>query len=277
MNDSRTLNFLLGGAAIVFVIGTLLGWMPNKTERAMPRTTQETGSPKVTAESQQKNHLFERGESVWITPEPDSPGDKWLFDVFTPPRIYVNPETGEFEPTPYQFSKQASAPVFSVVAVDRPLFRYQLSGYVESHSIRPEEATLILQDLQTSQLIRQKIADNTELSGGYNLGSFQVSKEFNDRGAVQRVGILDIRTPEGDLIRLRTDAPTFIEGYVITATFQGKPLTLTESESIYLAGDHEIRWMQSESVYPTFVFEMKNLATDEVNIIRVESYLSSKP
>lgn len=39
---------------------------------------------------------------TWGSPTPQSHGDTWLFDVFTPPKIYVHPKTGEFTAVPYK-------------------------------------------------------------------------------------------------------------------------------------------------------------------------------
>lgn len=42
----------------------------------------------------------EEGEEVWAAPESQSRGEEWVFDVFTPPVIYYDPNSREFAVTP---------------------------------------------------------------------------------------------------------------------------------------------------------------------------------
>lgn len=75
----------------------------------------------------------------WAEAPAQSAGDKWLFEVFTPPKIYYNEETKQFTVIP---PVRAAAPVETVVEppkpefglklakVEQPLFRLQLVGAV---------------------------------------------------------------------------------------------------------------------------------------------------
>jgi hypothetical protein len=75
----------------------------------------------------------------WAEAPAQSAGDKWLFEVFTPPKIYYNEETKQFTVIP---PVRAAAPAETVVEppkpefglklakVEQPLFRLQLVGAV---------------------------------------------------------------------------------------------------------------------------------------------------
>ena len=78
----------------------------------------------------------------WASPAPQSAGEKWLYDVFTPPKIYYNTQTKKFVVEPPVFVAVDTtntdvvvpdAPVtfgVELARVEQPLFRLQLVGYV---------------------------------------------------------------------------------------------------------------------------------------------------
>lgn len=77
----------------------------------------------------------------WASPKPQSAGEKWLYDVFTPPKIYYNVQTKKFVVEPPTFvvvervegPGEVVAPVtfgLELVKVEQPLFRLQLVGYI---------------------------------------------------------------------------------------------------------------------------------------------------
>lgn len=75
----------------------------------------------------------------WAEPKSQSAGDKWLFDVFTPPKIYYNEETKQFTVIP-PVRTVIEGPVvvdppkpefgLKLAKVEQPLFRLQLVGAV---------------------------------------------------------------------------------------------------------------------------------------------------
>ena len=76
----------------------------------------------------------------WTSPRSQSAGSDWLFDVFTPPKIYYNVETKRFTVTVPVYTPEISdtpevvapQPSFGIelVKAEQPLFRLQLVGYV---------------------------------------------------------------------------------------------------------------------------------------------------
>lgn len=73
---------------------------------------------------------------TWEPPTPQSAGDKWIYDVFTPPKIYYNTGTKQFTVVPpvegpVDQPPPVPEPVWpELVKVEQPLFRLQLVGYV---------------------------------------------------------------------------------------------------------------------------------------------------
>lgn len=78
----------------------------------------------------------------WATAPQQTAGENWVFDVFTPPKIYYNQETKRFtvtvprytpkviELTPVDDTKPKDLFGLELVKVTQPLFRLQLVGYV---------------------------------------------------------------------------------------------------------------------------------------------------
>lgn len=78
----------------------------------------------------------------WAEAPSQTAGEKWIYDVFTPPKIYYNTQTKQFtvvppEPPkpidPEDPTKRVIPPTgfaLELVKVDQPLFRLQLVGYV---------------------------------------------------------------------------------------------------------------------------------------------------
>jgi hypothetical protein len=82
-----------------------------------------------------------RESRSWASPSPQSAGEKWLYDVFTPPKIYYNVQTKKFVVEPPTFVAVdtstdvvvVDAPVtfgVELARTEQPLFRLQLVGYV---------------------------------------------------------------------------------------------------------------------------------------------------
>lgn len=65
---------------------------------------------------------------LWDEPPPQSAGQEWVFDVFTPPVIYFNPQTETF--TVLSDSPQATPWEIELVAIREELYRVQLIGYL---------------------------------------------------------------------------------------------------------------------------------------------------
>lgn len=76
---------------------------------------------------------------TWEPAPAQSAGEKWIYDVFTPPKIYYNTETKQFTVVPPVSTPTGTTTPevvvpqtfgLQLVKVEQPLFRLQLVGYV---------------------------------------------------------------------------------------------------------------------------------------------------
>lgn len=75
----------------------------------------------------------------WAPPPSQAAGPLWIYDVFTPPKIYYNTQTRQFTVVPPEPPDDSKGPVvvrppaefgLELAKVEQPLFRLQLVGYV---------------------------------------------------------------------------------------------------------------------------------------------------
>lgn len=133
---------------------------------------------------------------LWSAPDPQSAGLDWLFDLFTPPEIFFNPETEEY--TVVAEPPEPPAPFgIELVGVRSGEYRLQLTGWVTG---RTGDYLIQLQNLETGMV------SNVRVGRAYpdmdvEVRSFRVDREPVERGGqaavnvdVGRLVILDTRT-----------------------------------------------------------------------------------
>jgi len=105
----------------------------------------------------------------WAPPRAQSAGREWIFEVFTPPIVYFDPETGEFTVEPPL--PPEPAPVFGLdlIAVERVPYRLQYVGY---HG-EPGRYWVELHDLEDDAYYRGRTGDRFE-DGEFSLLRFTV-------------------------------------------------------------------------------------------------------
>ena len=94
----------------------------------------------------QTSRVPEIATAFWPDAAPQSRGSEWIYDVFTPPVIYYNRETGQFTVTPptarrTEVARAPGAFAIELVAVRQEPYRIQLVGYVGAED-GPPLATL---------------------------------------------------------------------------------------------------------------------------------------
>jgi hypothetical protein len=166
-------------------------------------------------------------------PEPAEQSTGWVYDVFTPPKIFID-ENG-------RFSAEGWTPPepFGVylVEIQRKLYRIQLEGYIEEDLSDASKSLLLLYDEELKKSIRARIgAEN--LDSEFNVTEFTIERVRDANGNIQKnviATILDTRTDqevvlkhgeqlydEGVLVTLRsTEDPAFnVELNEIGASFE---------------------------------------------------------
>ncbi len=121
----------------------------------------------------------------WVDPPSQSFGPLWVYDVFTPPKIYFNEETNEFLPEPPR--PPVGPPPFGLqlVEITQKLYRLQLDGYMDAPSRKPEDAILLFDNIETGNLVRASVGGRNA-DGEFRVISFEVLREEQD-GLLRRV------------------------------------------------------------------------------------------
>lgn len=160
------------------------------------------------------------GETVeWLEPEHQSFGPLWVYDVFTPPKIYFNEETNEFLPEPPR--PPVGPPPFGLqlVEIKQELYRLQFDGYMDAPSGKPEDAILLFDDVEAGRLTRGSVGTKNE-EGNFTVVAFEVRREEKD-GLLRRVPmvtILDERLgrevvlTEAERLTLKDEIITILQG-----------------------------------------------------------------
>lgn len=114
----------------------------------------------------------------WPDPPAQSRGHDWVYDVFTPPVIYFNPDTKEFTVTPPVFAAPivaATETPFEVelVAVKQEPYRLQLVGYAGNDT----DYIAHIEIVETGAVILARAgAVYPEAKGNFTLKSFEVRR-----------------------------------------------------------------------------------------------------
>lgn len=138
--SNDTILIAVGGAALLGAIGLAVLQQSTISALKQPVYGPETGNsyeptPVVITTPETR---------AWADAPSQSAGERWLYDVFTPPKIYYNTQTRQFTVVPPEL---VSAPLITdtptdvavpvggsfgaeLVSVSQPLFRLQLTGFV---------------------------------------------------------------------------------------------------------------------------------------------------
>ncbi|WPJ93947.1 hypothetical protein SH580_10910 [Coraliomargarita algicola] len=131
-----------------------------------------------------------------VTAQPSGP--KWIYDVFTPPKIYVDLNTGEFSADP---PVKVAPPVpFGVylAGIERKPYRIQLEGYIEEDRSDSSKTLLLMFDEEAQKQVRARPGDDVERAD-FKLLSFDIDRKRDSNNNIEitaKATILDQRTGE---------------------------------------------------------------------------------
>lgn len=171
----------------------------------------------------------------WEHPPSQSAGANWIFEVFTPPIIYYNPQTAAFTLTPPGTVKLLDKP-FSVrlLKVTRPLFRFQYRGHLGEGS----RTVIQIEDTLQQRWLDLRIGE-TQPEVGLRVISFETTRELREDAANNNAPLLfeDVRLniellPSGERFTL-TRQPLYTDQEVATLIdAEGRQFSLLEGASI---------------------------------------------
>lgn len=217
---------VLAGSAVYFLFIAKGDSAVQRGDELLTRTPQN--SPYQVVEVPQ----FERKEVPWPAPEPQDAEGNWLFDVFTPPRIYWDPVAQKLVSEPWQPPEQAPPFGLELIAIDQELFRIQLEAYFAASSGKPEEAQILFYNTESEEPFRGTVGTVFE-DAEIRIDHFETKREFNPDGSVTTVGLAKV-----------------------TDMRSGEQLELTASRRLYLPGKFTITLATTEPLpEQTFVWK----------------------
>ena len=143
------------------------------------------------------------------------PADE-LYDVFTPPKIWVNADGSFGFKSP--IDKTLPKPPFGIylAKIERDPYRIQIEGYIEEDLKDPSKSLVLLFDVEQQQQVRARIGDQNAKSE-FTLVDFTIERVKDKDGNISKnvdVTLLDQRSGEQVILthgeRLYNDSTTII-------------------------------------------------------------------
>lgn len=131
-----------------------------------------------------------RREADWPEPGHQSLGPDWLYDVFTPPKIYLDAE-GNFTAEPPKPPVPPEPFGIYLAQMQRKPFRIQLQGYSGDRA-KPEEAVLFLFDEESQERFTMRPGTTNEASE-VEVVSFKIDRRVYDNSNIEVTAIATIR------------------------------------------------------------------------------------
>lgn len=130
----------------------------------------------------------------WTDPAEQSTG--WVFDVFTPPKIYIDPETNAFIRIPPRAPADAEPFGVYLARIERELYRFQFQGYAEVDPSNPATSIIYIFDTVNNQQINAR-AGREYPEAGFAIRSFTVER-IEDEGIITREAVVTLFDKEMD-------------------------------------------------------------------------------
>ncbi len=137
----------------------------------------------------------EDSSAIW--PETPVQSTGWIYDIFTPPKIYLDKD-GNFTSVPPKGTNEALKEPFGVylAGIERKLYRIQIEGYVEEDLTDASKSLLLLFDEERGQSVRARIGREVAKSA-FEVLDFDIVRDRDADGNINKVAkatILDKRS-----------------------------------------------------------------------------------
>ena len=140
-------------------------------------------------------------ESSWPEPVAQSAGPEWIYDVFTPPEIYIDSE-GKFVPTGWKLAPPPTPFGIYLSEIVLKPYRIQLEGYIEEDRSDPSKSLLLLFDEEAQKQVRVRPSSGS-IDSEFEVVSFSISRLRDTDGNIKidaKASILDNRTDQEVLL-----------------------------------------------------------------------------
>lgn len=135
-------------------------------------------------------------------PQPVEQSSTWTYDVFTPPKIYID-ENGQFTAVPILPPPPPEPFGVYLAELKRDMYRIQIQGYIEEDRSDPSKSLVLLFDQERDVTVRLRQGEKSEASE-IELVEFVIERLINaELGKVEvhaRATIRDLRRNEEVLL-----------------------------------------------------------------------------
>ncbi len=195
-------------------------------------------------------------------PQPTEQSSTWIYDVFTPPKIYLD-ANGQFTSEPILPPPPPEPFGVYLVGITRDLYRIQLQGYIEEDRKDAAKNLVLLFDQERNATIRLRIGETNETSQ-VELSNFEINRMINaEQGEVEVEAKATVRD-------LRTDAEVvLVEGEVLYET--GVKATLASVEDPSFRMEFSEEGVSFENAIGKYTLLSINLEANSVTVEKMGS------
>lgn len=206
-------------------------------------------------------------EADW--PEPSVQSTTWVYDVFTPPKIYIGSDRkftseGWKVRNPDEVEKEIPFGVY-LVDVKRDLYRIQFEGYIEEDLTDASKSLVLLSDEETGGSVRARVG-KPQVDHEFELVEFTIERIKGDDGSITKFAqatILDNRT--GETVVLTRGERLYQAGVTVTIRSAEYPeLDLTLSSEGEAFETPSAQYVLEEIDLETPSITVKKVGTEEL-------------
>lgn len=203
--------------------------------------------------------IFDENTVIWPNAEEQAPGE--LYDVFTPPAIWIDEEGTFIFESPIDDLPPMPFGVY-LARLENELYRIQLEGYIEEDFDDPKKSVLLLYDEEKKERIRARVGQLIE-AHEISVHNFTIDRIKDSNGVTKLaiVTILDLR--DGRRIFLTHGQRKFKENTTVVLRSEED-----RSFEIKISQDPPFEFRTATAKY---VLEKINLEESSVTVKRLES------
>ncbi len=197
--------------------------------------------------------------SEWPEAKEQSKGE--LFDLFTPPEIFIN-EDGEFVfRPPYAITPKGPFGIH-LLEIKLDPYRFQLEGFVEENRYDQSQTTILVHSVEDGKSLR--LSPNAhEPKYGLKILDWRVDRNFDEDGNTEVIAWLKLEDKLSNrIINLRHDERFYEDNveFVFQVSKTGEIYVLRGINSSFFVGDIEFRL--DEVDYENLTVSMTKLLPD---------------
>jgi hypothetical protein len=166
-------------------------------------------------------------------PEATEQSTGWLYDVFTPPQIFIDAD-GRFSIVPITPPPPPVPFGVYLAEIRRNLYRLQLEGYIEEDASDVSQSLLLFVDEATQGQVRARPGD-TKPNYGFEVRDFNIERVETDDGGIEKVATATIYDQRRDeVIQLVHGKQRYDAGITVVIRSEQDPsvnIELTEAPS----------------------------------------------